>query len=401
MINNAAIFPGQGNLSLEKFRKLIGENLEAQRILNKAMNTIGKKSEDFFQGDVQNSTYNSQILTFLSSYIFFKIFKRDVQDKFYMYAGHSLGEITALVCADVVTFDEGLLYVNERAKAMEECTTDKLGGMTAVFHNDLNLLEKLSKQFEVGISNYNSKKQIVFSGNLENLNKLEFELQEKSIPFKRLKVAGAFHSNLMKKASESLGKIRLNYNSDNIDRVFSSALGRFYNKEDNLTRILSEQIVMPVQWNVVINQMKENNITNIIEFGTQPVLKKFFNSSYPSVFDIVSSCDEDYENIYIKNSSNFYLKFLKKIISIAVCSKNNSDDLKVFEEYRNIYQNLLQKCDDFISNDSIVDVSTCQLFYDTLFSKLLLLKSVPESEIIGRKNELKENFHIGGLKWEF
>ncbi|HGA3972818.1 TPA: ACP S-malonyltransferase, partial [Streptococcus agalactiae] len=235
----------QGNLSLEKFRKLIGENLEAQRILNKAMNTIGKKSEDFFQGDVQNSTYNSQILTFLSSYIFFQIFKRDVQDKFYMYAGHSLGEITALVCADVVTFDEGLLYVNERAKAMEECTTDKLGGMTAVFHNDLNLLEKLSKQFEVGISNYNSKKQTVFSGNLENLNKLEFELQEKSIPFKRLKVAGAFHSNLMKKASESLGKIRLNYNSDNIDRVFSSALGRFYNKEDNLTRILSEQIVMP------------------------------------------------------------------------------------------------------------------------------------------------------------
>ena len=332
MINNAAIFPGQGNLSLEKFRKLIGENLEAQRILNKAMNTIGKKSEDFFQGDVQNSTYNSQILTFLSSYIFFQIFKRDVQDKFYMYAGHSLGEITALVCADVITFDEGLLYVNERAKAMEECTTDKLGGMTAVFHNDLNLLEKLSKQFEVGISNYNSKKQIVFSGNLENLNKLEFELQEKSIPFKRLKVAGAFHSNLMKKAS---------------------------------------------------------------------VLKKFFNSSYPSIFDIVSSCDEDYENIYIKNSSNFYLKFLKKIISIAVCSKNNSDDLKVFEEYRNIYQNLLQKCDDFISNDSLVDVSTCQLFYDTLFSKLLLLKSVPESEIIGRKNELKENFHIGGLKWEF
>ena len=95
------------------------------------------------------------------------------------------------------------------------------------------------------------------------------------------------------------------------------------------------------------------------------------------------------------------MRFLKKIISIAVCSKNNSDDLKVFEEYRNIYQNLLQKCDDFISNDSLVDVSTCQLFYDTLFSKLLLLKSVPESEIIGRKNELKENFHIGGLKWEF
>ena len=48
-----------------------------------------------------------------------------------------------------------------------------------------------------------------------------------------------------------------------------------------------------------INQMKENNITNIIEFGMQPVLKNFFNSSYPSVFDIVSSCDEDYENIYI------------------------------------------------------------------------------------------------------
>ena len=51
--------------------------------------------------------------------------------------------------------------------------------MTAVFYNDLNLLEKLSKQFEVGISNYNSKKTNCFSGNLENLNKLEFELQEK------------------------------------------------------------------------------------------------------------------------------------------------------------------------------------------------------------------------------
>lgn len=49
MINNTAIFPGQGNLSLEKFRKLIGENLEAQRILNKAMNTIGKKVKTFFK----------------------------------------------------------------------------------------------------------------------------------------------------------------------------------------------------------------------------------------------------------------------------------------------------------------------------------------------------------------
>ncbi|HEK9996532.1 malonyl CoA-ACP transacylase [Streptococcus equi subsp. zooepidemicus Sz16] len=401
MINNAAIFPGQGNLTLEKFRKLIEENLEAQRILNKAMNMIGKKSEDFFQDDIQKSTYNSQILIFLSSYIFFQIFKRDVKDEFYMYAGHSLGEITALVCANVITFDEGLLYVNERAKAMEECAADKLGSMTAVFHNDINLLEKLSKQYEVGISNYNSKKQIVFSGNKEYLNKLEFELEEKSIPFKRLKVAGAFHSNLMKKASEKLKKIKLNYNPGNIDRVFSSALGRFYNKEDNLSYILSKQILMPVHWNEVIDQMKENNITNIIEFSTQPVLKNFFNSSYPSIFDIVTSCEEDYENIYIKNSSNLYLKFLKKIISIAVCSKNNSDDLKGFEEYRNIYQDLLQKCDNFISNDSLVDISSCQLFYDTLFSKLLPLKSVPESEIIGRKNELKTNFHIGGLKWEF
>ncbi|KIS15326.1 ACP S-malonyltransferase [Streptococcus equi] len=401
MINNAAIFPGQGNLTLEKFRKLIEENLEAQRILNKAMNMIGKKSEDFFQDDIQKSTYNSQILIFLSSYIFFQIFKRDVKDEFYMYAGHSLGEITALVCANVITFDEGLLYVNERAKAMEECAADKLGSMTAVFHNDINLLEKLSKQYEVGISNYNSKKQIVFSGNKEYLNKLEFELEEKSIPFKRLKVAGAFHSNLMKKASEKLKKIKLNYNPGNIDRVFSSALGRFYNKEDNLSYILSKQILMPVHWNEVIDQMKENNITNIIEFSTQPVLKNFFNSSYPSIFDIVTSCEEDYENIYIKNSSNLYLKFLKKIISIAVFSKNNSDDLKGFEEYRNIYQDLLQKCDNFISNDSLVDISSCQLFYDTLFSKLLPLKSVPESEIIGRKNELKTNFHIGGLKWEF
>ncbi|MDB8630820.1 ACP S-malonyltransferase [Streptococcus mutans] len=401
MINNAAVFPGQGNFVLEKFKKLIEENLEAQRILNKAMNMIGKKNEELFQDDIQNSTYNSQILTFLSSYIFFQIFKRDIKDEFYMYAGHSLGEITALVCANVITFDEGLLYVNERAKAMEECATDKLGGMTAVFHNDINLLEKISKQFEVGISNYNSKKQIVFSGNKEYLNKLEFELQEKSISFKRLKVAGAFHSNLMKKASEKLKKIELNYNPDNIDRVFSSALGRFYNKEDNLPYILSKQVLMPVHWNEVIDQMKENNITNIIEFGTQPVLKNFFDSSYSGTFDIVTSCEEDYEKIYIKNSSNFYLKFLKKIIAIAVCSKNNSDDLKDFEEYRSLYQKLLQKCDNFISNDGLVDISSCQLFYDILFSKLLPLKSVSESEIIGRKNELKKNFHIGGLKWGF
>lgn len=401
MINNAAIFPGQGNLDLEKFKKIIEENLEAQRILDKAMNIIGEKSEDFFSEDIQKSTYNSQILTFLSSYIFFQIFKRDVQDEFYMYAGHSLGEITALVCANIITFEEGLLYVNERAKAMEECAANELGGMTAVFYNDINLLEKLSKQYEVGISNYNSKKQIVFSGNIEYLNKLEFELKEKSIPFKRLKVAGAFHSDLMKKASEKLEKIRINYNPDNIDRVFSSALSRFYNKEDNLSYILSKQILMPVHWNEVIAQMKENNIKNIIEFGTQPVLKNFFNSSYPYIFDIVTSCEENYENIYLKNSSNFYLKFLKKIISIAVCSKNNSDDLNGFEEYINIYQDLLQKCNDFISNDVLVDISSCQLFYDTLFSKLLPLKSVPESEIIGRKNELKKNFHIGGLKWEF
>ena len=98
MINNAAIFPGQGNLDLEKFKKIIEENLEAQRILDKAMNIIGEKSEYFFSEDIQKSTYNSQILTFLSSYIFFQIFKRDVQDEFYMYAAHTNAVISPKLC---------------------------------------------------------------------------------------------------------------------------------------------------------------------------------------------------------------------------------------------------------------------------------------------------------------
>ena len=75
MINNAAIFPGQGNLSLEKFRKLIGENLEAQRILNKAMNTIGKKSEDFFKVIFKTVHINSQILTFYRRIYFSRYLK--------------------------------------------------------------------------------------------------------------------------------------------------------------------------------------------------------------------------------------------------------------------------------------------------------------------------------------
>lgn len=401
MINNAAVFPGQGNFVMEEFKKVLKENTDAQDIFNKATKLICRSEEELIQDDDKYNTYNLQILTFLSSYIYFKIFKNNIDDEFCIYAGHSLGEITALVCADVITFDEGLLYIDERAKVMEACITENTSGMTAVFNGDIDLLEVLSENYKISISNYNSKKQVVFSGTKERLEKLETDLKRRSISFKRLNVAGAFHSNLMKEASDKLKDTKFNYNPDNIDRVFSSCLGRLYNKEDNLPEILSKQILQPVNWIKVIEKMKEDHITNIIEFGTKPVLKSFFNNSFYNMFDIVVSSEEDYEKNYRNNSSKLYLKFLKKIISIAVCTKNYTEELQIFEEYKLSYRSLLDKCDEFIMNDRQVDSSICQFFYDSLFCKLLPLKSVPESEVVDRKNELLKEFHIGGFKWEY
>ncbi|TRW68981.1 ACP S-malonyltransferase [Lactococcus lactis] len=401
MINSVAVFPGQGSFSMEKFNSLIQNFGESREILSRASSLLGKNIEELISEGIGKSTYNSQIITFVSSYIYYTKFKKETDLEFYKFCGHSLGEITALVCAGVLTFEEGLQYVARRAAAMEKCARTSRGGMMAIFDIDPHQIEQIIGESDVVISNYNSKNQIIVSGKESDLNVLEEQLSGEGIYFKRLDVVGAFHSPLMLAASNSMHEIEIHYDASRMGAVYSSVLGRPYNEKDDLSDILANQITSPVLWTQVINQLKDSNITNVVEFGSRSVLANFFKVTYPQKFNTVVSCQEDFETAVKDLLERFYVNFLKKTIAIAVCSKNESDNVEDYEKYKKCYHKLVQQCNGYIDKPETVNEKVCIHFYRELFDVLLVLKKVPKDEIQYRKDSLEELYHIGGLGWDY
>ena len=279
----SVIFPGQGSQIIgmakdfyQNFSYVKEYFAEADEILNKNLSNIildGPKDE-------LDKTENTQPAIFLVSYSIFKAIEKETQinlKKANCFAGHSLGEYSALCCAESIDFAQTIKLLKHRGRAMQYAMPNGEGGMIAILGKDIGEINKIitenSGNFECYIANDNSEGQIVVSGRLNSLDKFIKELQKNNIKFVMLSVSAPFHSPLMRKATEEMRHKILDIKfQDPIVSIISNVTAKPENKSEEIKSLLVQQIEKPVRWRESVNKMITLGVERFIEIGPGKVL---------------------------------------------------------------------------------------------------------------------------------
>jgi len=195
-------------------------------------------------------------------------------------AGHSLGEITALVAAGALDSEDGLRLVAARGRYMQEAADETgNGGMTAVRARDDNrdVIAGVAAANDVAIANDNAPGQLVLSGAVDALDSAEEQLRERGVRSKRLPVAGAFHSPLMEPAIEPFkaAVAAAQFSEPSVPVMSCVTAKPFEDIPAQLVRALTE----PVRWLDVVRALDERGVTDYVETGPGTVLTNLVKKS--------------------------------------------------------------------------------------------------------------------------
>ena len=279
----SVIFPGQGSqivgMGKEFYEKFdVAKDLfkEADETLNFSISKLildGPKDE-------LDLTANTQPAIFLISYSIFNVIKKEFNidlHKAKYFAGHSLGENSALSCAGYLSFSDTLKILRIRGDAMQNSVPKGQGGMVAVLGSTVQVIEKILKdneqKFKAQIANDNSEEQIVISGKIDDLDKLILTLKENSIKNIKLPVSAPFHCSLMSKATSIMSEELNKLNFNQVDqKLISNVTAKEISSPDELKDLLIKQIENRVRWRESVINMINNNVNHFIEIGPGKVL---------------------------------------------------------------------------------------------------------------------------------
>ena len=212
----SVIFPGQGSQMVGMGKEFYDKFDLVKDLFKEADDTLNFSiSRLIFEGPKEelDLTINTQPAIFIISYSIYNVINKEFNidlNKAKYFAGHSLGEYSALSCAGHLSFSDTLKILRIRGDAMQNSVPKGKGGMVAVLGSTVETIEKILKEkeknFTVQIANDNSEGQIVLSGKVEDLDKLIIVLKESSIKSIKLPVSAPFHCSLMSKATSIMNE---------------------------------------------------------------------------------------------------------------------------------------------------------------------------------------------------
>jgi len=279
----SVIFPGQGSQIVGMGKELHAKFDTVKKLFNEADKILEFSiSSLILEGpkDQLDLTENTQPAIFLVGYSIFQLLKKEFEldlNKANFFAGHSLGEYTALASADVLSFSDTLKILKIRGNAMQSAVPKGEGGMVAVLGSDIEQIEKIIKEnknkYECFIANDNSNGQLVVSGNINNIDKFILDLKSNSIKNIKLPVSAPFHCKLMKKATDIMTKeiTKLEF-KDPKNILISNVTGKEVTSSSLLKDLLIKQIESRVRWRESVMLMINKGINKFIEIGPGKVL---------------------------------------------------------------------------------------------------------------------------------
>jgi [acyl-carrier-protein] S-malonyltransferase len=279
----SVIFPGQGSQMVGMGKEFYDNFDLVKNLFKEADDTLSFSiSKLMLEGPKEelDLTANTQPAIFLISYAIYSVIKKEFNidlSKAKYFAGHSLGEYSALSCAGYLNFSDTLKILRIRGDAMQNSVPKGEGGMVAVLGSTVDIIEKMLKDNEqnlnVQIANDNSDGQIVLSGKTNDLEKLILILKENTIKNIKLPVSAPFHCSLMSKAtnimSDELNKLKF---IDGENKLISNVTANEISNTNELKDLLIKQIENRVRWRESVINMINSNVNHFIEIGPGKVL---------------------------------------------------------------------------------------------------------------------------------
>ena len=283
-MNTAFIFPGQGAQTIGMGKDFADQFLVAKDIFEKADNILGYKLTDIcFEGpeDKLNSTIFSQPAIFVTSAAILEVLRSNEKTSRItpdVTAGLSLGEYSALYAAGAMSFEDGLRLVQKRGEAMQAAADSSKGGMVSILKLEGEKLDELIKEAAqdqiLVASNFNCPGQVVLTGQIEACERA-VELAEKFGAMKAipLKVAGAFHSEMMSPAANSLKEALINSDIRTPNtKVIANIDAEYYSDAQSIISGLTTQLVQPILWQKSMEKLLAQGCDTFYEIGPNRVL---------------------------------------------------------------------------------------------------------------------------------
>lgn len=400
----ALVFPGQGSQYVGMGKDLYTNYDIARETFETANEVLGfDLTKLCFEGDLTQltKTENTQPAILTCSVAAYRVLMQEANIDVLFYAGHSLGEISALTCTGAIEFSDALNIVRKRGLFMQSAVPEGLGGMAAISGSDPELIRNICKEHSNGetvvISNYNAPDQQVISGNIKALNNVTEQLKKADARVIPLKVSAPFHSPLMKPAADSFKKELNKYSFKEFKApVISNVTAQPYDTPDMIIENLTRQITEPVQWVSTVEYLYDTDIELVLEVGPKTVIQRLIKKIKPEM-EVYSIEKQEHvisiKELLSKNNKNQYNgNLVTKCMAIAVCTRNRNWDNEeykkgVIEPY-NTLKKISEELEESGKEPSKEDIHQSL----KLLKKIFTTKKVPEEEQEFRFNQIFDQF---------
>jgi len=281
MTNLAFVFPGQGSQKIGMLAELAEQNPIIEKTFSEASEVLGYDMWDLIQQGAQediNLTQRTQPILLTCSVAIWRLWNEKLGATPSQMAGHSLGEWSALVCANVIDFADGLRIVEARGKYMQQAVPVGQGAMAAIIGlDDQAILDACAEAGDLGVVdavNFNAPGQVVIAGSNDAVERAmdicKAAGAKRALP---LPVSAPFHTSLMKPAADNLAEMvnAVSFRAPEVP-IMHNVHARNEQDPEAIKALMLEQIYSPVKWVDCVKQLKEGGVSTLVECGPGKVL---------------------------------------------------------------------------------------------------------------------------------